>query len=134
MAKKKDEPRHWVLDIPVRPRVMPRPRGKAGQRAYYPKPYREWRENTAAMLAAAWDEVQGGCIEGPVEVCIFFSPRSITLWIDRADRAWRSGLKGDIDNYAKAILDIMQQVGMIGDDRQVDQLHVGFAPDDQETE
>ena len=40
------------------------------------------------------------------------------------DREARTKLRGDVDNYAKSIVDGLVKGGLIGDDRQIDELEV----------
>ncbi len=113
------------LTIKARPRAMPRPRGKAGQRAYYPKPYQTWRERVGWMLKAEFMKQRGRKITQPCSVFIQFHPSGFTVDIlEATDR--RGTLTGDVDNYAKAILDMLQEVGIIENDSQVNNLAVKF--------
>jgi len=104
---------------------MPRPRGKAGQRAYYPRSYTDWRERVGWQIKAAFMELKGRKITSPVSVRIVLHRDGFSIDIERMDGD-RHGLTGDVDNYAKAILDIMQEVGVIENDSQVESLAVAF--------
>ncbi len=114
------------LTVQARPRAMPRPRGKAGQRAYYPKAYTTWRERVGWMLKAEFMKQSGRKISAPVSVLITFTDSTITVDINEI-KPRRGRLTGDLDNYAKAVLDILQDVGIIDNDSQVDDLAATFA-------
>ena len=88
------------FEIPGRCVPCPRPRGRRGQKAYYPKRYTDWLESARveALRAAGrflWD--------GPVGVEVNFI-----------------GVRpnADIDNLLKSVFDAIQGV-IIEDDKQV---------------
>lgn len=64
--------------------------------------------------------------DSPVNVAIELSEAMTVVVITPAER--RRKLQGDIDNYAKSVLDGLQQGGMIENDRQVSSLNVSFRP------
>ncbi len=113
------------IQIPMRPRAMPRPRAKAGQQAYYPKPYQTWRDEMIVRLRQAKNEIGARTITEPVRIQIELSKESIDIEINEVVPA-RFGLTGDLDNYAKAINDCLQDAGIIEDDGAIDDLRVRF--------
>lgn len=76
--------------------------------AYTDKPYREWLDKTAAVVAAQhvpaeWDK------SGPIEMDVRFQvlkPKTSKLLYP----------KPDIDNYEKSIMDAITQAGHVWDD------------------
>lgn len=51
----------------------------------------------------------------------------VGVWTEH-EKMRPKGVRGDIDNYAKAVLDVLQESGVIENDRQVQRLVVGFNP------
>lgn len=125
-----DEPvRSFVISAKVKPKAAPRPRGAAGRQSYMPKEYMDWKDVTAILFRQAWMRInRGRPITEPVSVSLYLQPDSITAWIGPVgpDRRRVKGVVADVDNLAKACLDALVQAGVFGDDRQVEQLYVGF--------
>lgn len=72
-----------------------------------------------ARIAEAWD---GPKFTGPVSVEIALRKDSIRITIKELDVA-PTPLRGDVDNYAKSILDGLNNVAYV-DDKQVRELKV----------
>jgi len=114
---------------------MPRSRHRAGQRPYQDPSFQNWRREAGYLMRAAVNKIKPGLkLKGSVSVEMALGPDSVTLWIDSEVDDERHGLRGDLDNYAKAILDVMQDVELIADDSQVVHLGVGFIEPDEEEE
>jgi len=107
--------------IPIRPRPTPRPRGKQGQRAYYPTEYQSYKDELEWRIKAA---AKGNYI-GPCQIAIGLWPDAIDINITPTD-AQRNGLRGDIDNIYKGIADALETAGVIENDRDVHSLVVRF--------
>ena len=123
--------KHYVLRVPVKPKAMPRPRAKPGQKAYYPQAYQEWRERAGLHLRSVWNRAKGRTVEGPVSVTIHLDTDEFTVWFGTVDVERVKGLRGDVDNYGKAVLDLMVDQGLIENDSQVTVLNVGFSDGDR---
>lgn len=99
------------LVVPGRPVAWQRVRTNQG-RFFKPKRTRDYEESIAwecRIQNAVWGNAE--CIVD-IEFCA------------------KRKLQGDPDNYAKAVLDGLQIGGMIGNDKQVRELHVTFGPND----
>jgi Holliday junction resolvase RusA-like endonuclease len=100
------------VTIDVRPRPKGRPRFSRG-RAYTPP-------ETVAFeraVGAAWVASGGPTFDGPVEVELSFTKDGIEVCVRELPDA-KSPLRGDLDNYVKAVLDGLNAVAF-GDDRTV---------------
>jgi crossover junction endodeoxyribonuclease RusA len=100
--------------IQIKPQVKQRPRlGRRG-RVYTP-------EKTLlheAAIAQAWKKKFGRRkpLEGPVAVSIDFDKHG--MWIEVSPTDHKSVLRGDIDNYMKAVLDALNGIAYL-DDKQI---------------
>ena len=111
----------YYIDIPGNPVPMGRPRvttpgGHA--RAYLPLKTRQWLDKAAVHVLGAWRKPPW---EGPVGVrvrCVSSRPQRLLRKKDPEGRMPRP-VRGDIDNYAKSLLDCLQMGGVYGDDGQV---------------
>lgn len=115
--------------LPINPLPASRPRfrvvklrsGKFFVHTYTDAPYKAW----LAEFNALWVEKPFEKFNGPVRVELAFDvqkPRTSKLLYP----------KPDVDNYAKAVMDGLTQIGMWGDDSQVVELRVmkRFVPHD----
>lgn len=76
-----------------------------------------------AAVAEAWSKAYGSqkFDDGPLGVALTFTPEGVEVSVYRVD--WDSKLRGDIDNYAKTVLDGLNKVAW-GDDKQIVELRV----------
>ncbi|GEM_PF-3097501 len=86
--------------------------------------YRGWRRTAADVVRImrrrdTWDR--------PVSVWIGVEADRIEVHVGPHTPTRPRALRGDLDNYAKAVLDALQQGGLIADDRLVETLTVTFA-------
>jgi Holliday junction resolvase RusA-like endonuclease len=111
------------LEIPGRPIPWQRVRTNQG-RFFTPKETRDYEE----MVALSARMARGRIGDVPCDVEIeLYEDKAVVILTPRPDAAKRK-LKGDVDNYAKAILDGLQKGQMIEDDRQVNELRLSFHP------
>lgn len=96
--------------VPIRPKVKERPRVLKNGRTFTPK-------TTTVYEKAVADCYDGPRFDGPVEISILLQKDSSTVTIRESDHK-PSPLRGDIDNYMKAIMDALNGVAYV-DDRQV---------------
>lgn len=104
-------------------------RGRGGGR-YTPEPYASWKALAAEVLAfsARYRELKG---EVTIQIDLFpdrVEVKAQALEPTDARRA-PTGLTGDIDNYAKAVLDALQKAGTIADDKAIAELRIRFRPE-----
>lgn len=116
-----------TIRIPMTPRVAPRPRVRRDGRAYMPPEYRVWKEQAALLLSQALRNAEIPCYEGPIRLSILLYRDAFRLTITPAESDSKSGFRGDIDNYAKAIMDACEAGRVFENDRQVTHLTVRFA-------
>jgi Holliday junction resolvase RusA-like endonuclease len=95
------------VDIPGRPVAWQRPRS-LGARHFTPRRVLE------AEDVIAWHVRAAGVRFGGLDVEL-----RIELWS-------KTTLRGDVDNYAKTVLDALEKAGAIDNDRQVRRLDVQF--------
>jgi len=97
--------------IQIKPRVKQRPRlGRRG-RVFTP----EATLVHEAAIAAAWKTKFGRRkpLEGPVKVTVDFDKHG--MWIEVAPTELPTVLRGDIDNYMKAVLDALNGIAYMDD-------------------
>lgn len=100
---------------------------KTGRRVN-PAPYRRWKATAAEVLAAhaRWRAFDPAA---ELTVAVIVHPNGVTVRAVALDRPTRAGLTGDVDNYAKAVLDAMQDAGVLADDLQIVSLLANINPD-----
>lgn len=94
--------------IPIKPVPCPRPRMTRWGETYYPKTYVSWRKEAQLYIPNL-----PAPLTGPVLVCV-------DSVLPPFKRATSECPMGDVDNYAKSILDaISVRGGVLENDRQV---------------
>jgi Holliday junction resolvase RusA-like endonuclease len=97
----------------IKPRSKQRPRSTRSGHTYTPKETREYEKK----ISEAYSGV--AFVDGPLEVELVFDNDKTTIVIKELKPAKNpSKLRGDIDNYAKAILDALNNVAYT-DDKQI---------------
>lgn len=102
------------LNVLGKPVPCPRPQVTRMGHAYYPKAYSDWRVMAKEAMEFSGDPM-------PLD-----QPMTVAIEV-RADRPRTSKLampRGDVDNYAKSILDLLTKVRTWLDDSQVGTLVV----------
>ena len=102
--------------FPFPPKVKQRPRMTRRGRVFTPMQTLEFERS----VAEAWT---GPCAEEPVNLVIGLYKNKITISMSPTAKLTPSGLRGDIDNYAKSILDGLNGVAYT-DDKLVQRLLV----------
>lgn len=94
-----------------------------------PTRYRAWKRDAAEVLQAG---AAYRTFSGEVNVDIELHPDRVTVAVQALDdedqRRAGTGIQGDVDNYAKAVLDALQYAGVLNDDRDVAQLTIRIHP------
>lgn len=91
----------------------PRPRVTRQGFVYYPKNYEEWKKGAVEAIPQLPNK-----LEGPLAASILVRCPPLKT-VDRQDPV------GDVDNYAKSVLDLVTSTGRVyQDDRQVVRLMV----------
>lgn len=108
-----------TIKVPIKPKSKQRPRVLRTGHTYTPKVTLEYE----AQIKEAWDGPQ---FQSPVSVEIILYKNEIKITITEETEEKKSSLRGDIDNYAKSILDGLNGKAYV-DDRQVVKLKVSKA-------
>ena len=124
MAKK--HKKSYRFTIPIAPRTKQAVRfSKRG--AFQPKSVTEY-EAAIKTACQQYMEQQGvGQITQPIRVHARLRKNCTVVTITHIDNpdSYKTEVRGDVDNYAKALLDGLQgDGGIIGNDRQVWELHI----------
>jgi len=99
----------------ARPRVV-------GGHAYTPARYESWKQEASWRLHTQ----TSARYDGPVSVTVVVRRDRVEIELDETADTRPKGLRGDLDNYVKGVLDALQDAGIIRDDRQVHELHATF--------
>ena len=117
--------------IPLKPMAYRRQRvTKAGQ-VYPDRDYQRWKQEFAMLWR--FNTRRKPPTVSPVSLTITILSDSVEVSVnDVADRGLRPrGIRGDIDNYAKAVMDALNGI-VYDDDRRVVELVVRFGEDPDE--
>lgn len=127
MSQPKVRPRRYTGLVIGPPHPFARTRGGTGGARFNPEKYRTWKE--AAGFIAQGIRRGRPKLEGPVGIELVITPDGIIfeVWETAVSEA-RGTLRGDLDNYAKALIDALQGV-LYKNDRQVETITVRFAED-----
>ena len=117
-----------------RPVPFARPGHRDGRR-FTPAAYKAWRGLASETMRFVG---KVPLLEGPVSVRVMVDSDRVLVEAHELDPAagWRrpKGVRGDLDNYVKAVLDAMQDAGWIIDDRQVFEINAEFYERDKTNE
>jgi len=103
------------------PKPYTRARTK-GNYVYLPSDYREWRQQASAQLREQGTPL--GAV--PVAVGTIVYADRIIVTVEPVAPNRPKGVRGDLDNYVKAVLDALTDANTIDNDRQVVTLIAGF--------
>lgn len=110
----------------IEPQPTPRPKVKRAGGVYYPSNYLAYKKSLVEMLVRAHSkEIFGEEISAvhSVELTFFFRYPKSTAKKRMIDQQ-PCFSKADVDNLAKAVLDAMEQAGIIKNDREIVHLDV----------
>jgi len=112
---------HLYLELPWKVHAKQRPRNAKGH-TYTPKPTKD----AEAIVKASFQQCMGVSHTphtGPLSVELFLSNTEFGIDISTHREHENKKLRGDIDNYAKTILDALNGVAWV-DDKQIERLVV----------
>lgn len=92
--------------VPVKPIAASRPRVPRYGKPYFLKTYKKWRDDADRTVP----EHKGKPIDFPVAVTVLFA-------IPRAKTSTLVVPAGDVDNFEKALYDLLQRKGYLSDDK-----------------
>ena len=105
-----------VVTIPIRPVPKGRPRIGRGGHAFTPQKTRDYEAAVSKIMRQAM--TGRAQIQGPVRVSIQINPSGVVAVFSPIHGHTGSKLRGDVDNYAKAIMDAANGI-IFADDKQV---------------
>ena len=114
----------WIPGKPI-PFTRTGQNPQTGHRYQHPE-YREWKESAGWHMKA--DRPGPPTAPGAIALEVKVQHDGISLWVDRiapSHRPYKQGIRGDLDNYVKAVLDAGNGV-LFEDDRQVVRLNSSF--------
>ena len=98
-------------------------------RRILPARYRDWRTKAAGVFNLTR---RGRTFDEPVAVDVVVYPDRVLVRFTPAGDLTRNTLRGDLDNYAKAVLDAAQSGNILTNDRHVVALTARFAEDTED--
>lgn len=111
------EPQVFVIPWGGKPKARPRVTTNG---TYMPKPYRDWKQTITEYLQVS----RISRMEGPVCLAVTFTPTQMIVAIEPSQVA-RYG-NADLDNLVGGLMDVLQDAGVIGNDRSVVAIHASF--------
>ena len=117
----------FTIPIMGKPIVWARTATSNSGKRVTPARYRAWKRHAREVLRAG---AGYRTFQGEVAVEIELHPDRVTVAVEAIDDARRpgTGLQGDVDNYAKAVLDTLEAGGVLTNDKTVAQLTVRIHP------
>lgn len=117
----------FTIPIMGKPIVWARTASLKDGKRVTPARYRAWKKHAREVLRAG---AGYRTFRGEVIVEIELHSDRVVVAVEALDDERRpgTGLQGDVDNYAKAVLDALQAGGVLTDDKTVAQLTVRIHP------
>lgn len=116
---------YLTASIEGQPKTWERTGSDRKGRRFNPRGYQTWKDRAAVRFASA---AQLRRFPGEVAVAIDLFPDRVDVQVsaieDADARRPGTGLRGDVDNYAKAVLDALQAAGTVPNDVKVADLRV----------
>ena len=106
----------WTYRIAKRARSKPRPRVTKTGHTYMPPEFQQWREEVGWLMKA------GGMrpVKGPVEVHLTFYGHGFDVTIIPLSGSKRAKyVTGDVDNLIGGVLEVLEDIGIVKNDRDV---------------
>lgn len=110
---------HKNLILLMEPVACPRPRVTKRGITFYPESYREFKKTASLLLTNQWKKDP---LTTPLSIdilCIHTKPKSKIRKKTAEVRLPKFKGRGDLDNFVKSILDVLQIGGVIANDSQV---------------
>lgn len=114
--------------IGTRPIAWARAGTDPNGRRFTPKRYQAWKDRAVPQLQAS-AKLRRFPGEVAVAIDVFPDRTEVRISAIEPEDRRRQTLRGDVDNYAKAVLDALQDAGTLTDDHQVADLRVRFRPE-----
>jgi Holliday junction resolvase RusA-like endonuclease len=100
--------------VPVRGKPKARPRvTKNG--TFMPADYRKWRDEFAVELA----RLKPPAYQGPVALRLDFQTDGVRIHMDAFDGVRPKHVRADLDNLVGAVMEVLEDAGVVGNDRQI---------------
>lgn len=109
-------PRRFIVDLEIPPMPKKRPRVTRNG-TFMPAEYVTWKEEVGVLVVNAMRLVSAEAFTGRIELDVTFHRKRMTVLILETDNE-RHG-RADIDNLLGAVMDAMQDAGVIDNDRDV---------------
>ena len=125
--RNKKHRKSYRFTIPVAPKTKQAVRFTKKGRAFQPQGVVDFENSVKEFCAEYMQKQNVAQLTQPLRVNIKLRKNSIGVTLTHIDDPdqYKTEVRGDVDNYAKAILDGLQgEGGIIGNDRQVWELHI----------
>lgn len=103
------EPSTSTIWVAGKPKPKERPRFSRNGHSYTPKGTQDYE----SLVRQAWVDGGGELLEGPCAITMDFTVDGCMVNVTPVD--WMSKMRGDLDNYSKAIADGLQGVAYLND-------------------
>lgn len=114
-----------IVHIPMEPMPYKRARRGKGKSVYVPEEYQEWKSEVGLLIRNQMKLEQEQPAQSPGHLTIRLRRDSFQIQLLTWPPHRPKGMRGDLDNYIKAILDAGNGV-LYEDDQQVEWINGGF--------
>ena len=114
--------------VPMRAMPKPRPRSTRDGQLYMPDDFQQWRTDFGLLLVSEINRTkQTRRMEGPVRLTLEFRTDGVVVGIAPQDTTRPTHVRGDIDNLAGGIMEVLQDQQIIDNDSKVHRLYANVA-------